>query len=352
MRILAIILSLLFIETSISDSLSAQNISLHRDFEIVNDELPARIAVSPDGGLLAIAYRKSSFGNAIVKTWDVKTKLLRYEREVGVGVIRDLQFSPSSQTLAIVLNELTSVNIRFLDAANGDIKGDYVDRPKLNPRISNSILSVTFSNKDDVLAIAQEDGSVRKIIRLLNIQNLSHINIQKENVFTLDGPQVQSLHFSPDDNYLALATSGSPSQYAGQVIVLDLKSGTTIFARKEFGDANRVRFLPDRRVLASGIDVDRKTGNQRAKAILIDITAGTSTPIGNMEIGGAGEVALVNGTFLWTSSRTGFQLATNRYVLKIKKANAKAEISEIAASSDANVFAILTTRSTIEIFSF
>jgi WD40 repeat protein len=230
------------------------------------------IVFSRDGKFFAAASRRLSKTEIVTTVWDTQTWGEKFDVKSDRSAVELISFSPSSRLFAILLSDLDAVEIIFIDTSTGNPLGKYMDKTKLNPRISNYIWGMAFSPDEKTLAIGQESGTVKRTVKLLDIEDLKNITVRKDNVFSSSARNV-SLSFSPDGRYLAFATISGTNQDEGKIIVLDLNNGKELLNSKEFGWGYFASFSPDGKMLvASGMDYNDKTKTRDNSLIFYDTT--------------------------------------------------------------------------------
>jgi WD40 repeat protein len=178
--------------------------------------LPTSLAVSPDGGLIAVGGAGAPGRSGIVRldessfleirVFDAKAGDLKWSHLVSPGFLNRLTFSPDGKTLA----GDTSADVRLWDAKTG--KRTQVLKPVVNPP-AGGIWDVAFSPDNRLVAgygTARVDGQRKSWLTVWGLPSgeiLHSIEAGDAGSATAPG----TLAFSPDGKSLATAGVGYAS---------------------------------------------------------------------------------------------------------------------------------------------
>jgi WD40 repeat protein len=232
------------------------------------DQVPAAVAISPDGRHLFIASTDGTDGAVTVKVWDVASGQEKQPLLNRTNQITEIAFSPDGRHLATASADGT-VNLRDTDSGREVLSlSGY----------TSQITEITFSPDGRHLVTAREDGTV----------NLWDTDSGRA-VFALAGytDQLLAVACSPDGKFLATARED------GTVKVWDVASGQEkrpLLGRTD--QITKIAFSPNGRYLATA-SADRTVK-------VWDVDAGIDKPVLIVSGHTSRVIALA---FIWNETR-------------------------------------------------
>jgi WD40 repeat protein len=155
-----------------------------------------RVAVHPSGETIATNVAKlGAFGATLGELilWDRSSSKIRVQpNDLDVGLVHGLEFSQDGQTLVLGYQDRRgSPFVRLLDAATGQIRSTIPVLPKVDPNMTNLVMSVALSPDDKTLVLGGERAGYVGLIDLASgafrLAPERHRGVVRKAAFSPDG---------------------------------------------------------------------------------------------------------------------------------------------------------------------